>query len=709
MGLESNYASWESYFVKYNPKKKSFTLGMKNNKKAITSFRVADILVDGKSIGDLSIFKKLSTDYVNWGKTGELVNHAFRFKKGTDEVPSLTFKFVLGYKGIELTISSKADCTIICMADLLIGDGTTENTYPITVDKKSSVIRCASGPAASEDDNMLFDRISDDAIKFDGVVKPRMKYDWERKTYCAELVFSPKQGKKKTLISLEEKVLSNEYHFDYVPTKKRKALDHPAVGWMTWYSVKFNACEEIVLKNAKWMAENLKDYGAECIWVDWEWVHKDFTGSRDDGTDFFHPDKERYPHGLKYVSDKIKEMGLTPALWIGFTNESTMTDFMKENPDMILADIPTWCGRYFFDFTNPKYLEKLLPDALKCADNWGYDIIKYDTLPSSMTNHDRFHSNMKNPSLTSKEAYRKMVKKTREVLGEDRYMLSCSGSGDRMVLWAGDIFDAARVGGDIFKWEEFKAQGVDLVLKYYPLHNNLLHLDCDNVVMREEFNNLTQAASRISFVSMLGLPVTIGDEFDALDEARINLIKQCIPVLDVHSTNAVKGQKSTNITKINLAIERKWESYNVVNVFNTTDKKAKTKLNFYNDLSLEEGKYLVFDYSKNEFLGVIEKELELALDACETKILSVRKKKDTPQIISTSRHISQGATEISSVEFKNNTLSVKAELIANIPYTITLYVPEGYKTDDLEKVNNSVYKKTVTSEKGGINEINICF
>jgi hypothetical protein len=143
-------------------------------------------------------------------------------------------------------------------------------------------------------------------------------------------------------------------------------------------------------------------------------------------------------------------------------------------------------------------------------------------------------------------------------------MLSCSSAGDQSVLWASDIFDAARVGEDIFKWEDFLSRGVDMTLRYFPLHNNTIFLDCDNVVMREEFNDTLQAASRIFFVSMLGLPITFGDEFDALDEKRISFIKSCLPVLNIHPTRICKEKVKESILKTNLAIAKKWERYDIL-------------------------------------------------------------------------------------------------------------------------------------------------
>ena len=146
---------------------------------------------------------------------------------------------------------------------------------------------------------------------------------------------------------------------------------------MTWYAVKFDACEEKVLKNAKWQAENLKDYGANSVWVDWEWCHKDFAGGRDDETDNCKPDKQKYPRGLDYVASEIKKLGLVPCLWLGFAVEPRISDFMKENPEVVLTEYKWWCGKYFYrgqlqlqDRSQPYWRSQYRAQILKDTRDW---------------------------------------------------------------------------------------------------------------------------------------------------------------------------------------------------------------------------------------------------------------------------------------------------------------------------------------------------
>lgn len=189
---------------------------------------------------------------------------------------------------------------------------------------------------------------------------------------------------------------------------------------------------------------------------------------------------------------------------------------MEENEHSIYADRVTWCGRYFFDLTNKAYLEDFVPKAFEQVKEWGYEALKWDCLPISLEYADIFHSSLTDPELTSEQALHRVVQIARDTLGEDFYMLSCAGEWDRAVLFASDIFDAARIGGDIFSWDEFILNFLERIMRFYAYHNTLFYCDPDNLVIRPEFNNADQAITRISFISLLGLPLTLGDDLREL-------------------------------------------------------------------------------------------------------------------------------------------------------------------------------------------------
>ena len=577
------------------------------------------------------------------------------------------------------------------------------------LEKRSSALNCALGNAVSRCDNAVFDKGTDSAVVIDSK-NAFIGYDKKKNAYTLE-------GKADFRFNVVENVYSSKYHVPYGRMNKNNTFGNlPPVGWMSWYAVKFDASEKTVLENADFQSKYLKDYGANTIWVDWEWYHKGFyvvsdwvhtefyeEHPRDDGVDTFHPDKEKYPNGLKVVSDKIKDLGLIPSLWIGFTHETWETDYIKEHPEIVLTAEPTWVGIYFYDITHPTYLNDFLPKALANVKNWGYDAVKFDTLPICMEMTEKYHDRLYDKSLTTYQAYRNMIAKTREILGKDMYMLSCSGDNRCDVLWGADIFDGARIGLDIFKWDEFIKNCVMRTMEFYPLHNVMMYNDPDNVVVREEFNTYNQAVSRAVFVSMLGMPVTFGDNLPDLPEDRVNILRRVIPALDISPKDISARVERPDVLVTNLNINKDWEDYNVVSVFNTTETAQKYSLSLENDAELYGEGYHIYDFWHDEYLGYVTDGVELTLEPCETRVLAVRAGKEHPQILSTNRHITQGAAEIINVSYADMTISLECNLVKDDMYKAAVYLPTGYKIADADKfdfaVKGNVAEFTFTPDK----------
>ncbi len=554
---------------------------------------------------------------------------------------------------------------------------------PVSIDRRGMDLRSAYGPAVSLCDNALFDVKSDAAVEIRGI-DLCMKYDWDKKHFSHSICTAGDDVQRDFTMKLHEHLFERKFGVPYAPINKNTCFPTPPVGWMTWYAVQFDACEEAVLHNARQQKELLGPYGANAIWVDWEWYHQNFSGQGKPGTDIFNPDPERYPHGLAYVADKISELGFTPCLWIGATNDPNKNEFFSENPDTVLVCKRSWCGQYFIDPTHPKIKDEYIPRVFRSIVNDGYKALKWDCFPVSFLRTDENHDKLFDPEVSTDEAMRELVKIARNVVGKDFYMLSCSGETDRDILFAGDIFDAARIGGDIFRWKEFVANGVDRVLRYYHFHNTLFYADPDNVVIRQKYSNMDQAISRVSMVSILGLPLTIGDRFDDLDSQRIQLLQHSIPILDIHPMDIRQNIGNERLLLMNLAIATPYEDWNVIDVLNLTECTNHVRVSLSKDIHVETGgdtRYLLFDYWNRKYLGEIEDTFDLELAPYASSVIGIRKKTGLPQLLSTTRHISQGALEIQHLEYdaKKRVLSGISSVVAGDEYALYVYVPEGLR------------------------------
>lgn len=639
------------------------------------------ILMLDSDNGEFSIkFKsKIITDKMFFAHDGKRLNVVRCENTNNLEHNSLTVKYTLNENFFDIVFEVSRNGIFIKKddnIDMLALSGETncgDDCIAMSTAQSKNIIRAAMGHTCSTTDNVLFNKHEDKALLIDGVCGKRFSFNNNKKQYEIHADF-----KDCIRISMAENIYSDKFDITFSPVNKNSTFSKSPTGWMTWYAVKFDASEKTVLENAKFQAEKLKDYGANAIWVDWEWYHKDLTGARDDGADTFNPDKEKYPNGMKFVSYKIKEYGFTPVLWIGYTNDPGENEYIKNNPEIVLAKDHGWCGQYFFDFSHPKYLNEFLPMALKQVSDWGYEAVKFDTLPISLQMHEKNHASMYDPELSTKDAFRNMIKKTREILGENMYMLSCAGYNDSDILWCCDMFDAARIGDDIFSWNEFITECVLRTIRYFPLHNIVFYNDPDNVIVREEYNTYDQAVSRAVFVSMLGMPITFGDNLPELPDERVNILRRVIPSPDVCPKDINIGADKPDIMVTNLSINMDWENYNVVSVLNTTEKDRKYYFDLQKDAELSGSRYHIYDFWHDEYLGCLTEGIELELRPCETRVLAVRADSGLPQIISTNRHITQGAAEIVNLSCSDMEMNIECDLVKNDAYKITIYLPTGY-------------------------------
>lgn len=549
--------------------------------------------------------------------------------------------------------------------------GDPEDCFAGSLTAEGNRIRSASGPAAAKGDDTLFCRKNDSALKLAGE-NLLLFFDYAEGRYRFEA---------QACLSADIRfgLMQSVFCAPYTCINKQNVFPRPPAGWMSWYAVKFDACEEIVLENARWQREHLFEFGANALWVDWEWYHSALSKEGPKGIHFFSPDPVRYPNGMKFLADELKKMGLTPVLWIGPTVEPTANDFIQNHSASVLSDEVAWCGKYFFDLTDEAFLNEYIPACCDQIRQWGFEAVKWDCLPVTLRYADKFHGKMRHPEETSEQALRKVISKVRSLLGERVYMLSCSGATDRAVLFAADLFDGARIGDDIFSWEEFLENFVQRIARFYPLHNVQFYCDPDNLVVRPEWNSFDQAVTRASLAAVLGLPITFGDDLPRLPADRVEILKRCIPPVEAHpmafAPNVVRKERAL---VVNLFVSRSFGQWNVVDVANLSGENMQVELDFKKDLQLE-GEYAVYSYWEGRFLGEMGEGINLSLAPYASKILSFHRIGTVPEVIGTSRHVTQGGVDLIWTEYhqETETLSGVSEVVRADRYEIRIYDPRS--------------------------------
>ena len=94
------------------------------------------------------------------------------------------------------------------------------------------------------------------------------------------------------------------------------------------------------------------------------------------------------------------------------------------------------------------------------------------------------------------------------------------------------------------------------------------YCDPDNLVIRPQFNTVDQAISRASLFSLLGTPITLGDDLRELPEERIEIIRRAIPPMNTHPMLLESRCPDRECELINTFIRTKYDEYQIVDIFN---------------------------------------------------------------------------------------------------------------------------------------------
>ena len=187
----------------------------------------------------------------------------------------------------------------------------------------------------------------------------------------------------------------------------------PPMGWNSWNTFARNIDEKLIMESADTLVETgLADCGYNYIVIDDCWALKE----RDENGKLV-PDPEKFPHGIKYVSDYIHSKGLKFGM---YSCAGTLT----------CAGFP---GSYQHEFD----------DAASFA-KWGVDFLKYDycfrptTVPGDIL-YKRMSIALKNS-------------------GRDILFSACSWGADETREWIGETGSHMwRTTGDIWdNWESLK-------------------------------------------------------------------------------------------------------------------------------------------------------------------------------------------------------------------------------------------------------------
>lgn len=500
------------------------------------------------------------------------------------------------------------------------------------------------------------------------------------------------------------------------------------VGYCTWYAEKHggSADEKSLAELTDFAAKHLKDFGFDFVQIDDHWQLGTRMGSSPKKNFSAADPKGPYPSGMKATADHIKSRGMTPGIWfIPFAG--TLTDpWFADKQDLFVHDTTgrvydsTW-GGHPLDMTNPKAQAYLREIVGRIAHEWGYTYFKMDGLYTGLAVRQNYVNDKYkeetykpdkdkpaepasfgdavffNPDKTNVEAYRDGMKLIRDAAGKDVFFLGCNMAQNMRMFGASfGLFDAMRVGPDNKgNWASWVRSPVAGSREYF-LNGRIWYNDPDPQYVRagtskdtvEEPNaaakgtnaaGLTteEAKTIASWHTISGGLNTMSDWLPDLPAERLSILRRTMPS---HGKTARPVDYFENDPPRVWVVndEKSSARRDVIALFNWSDQEQSFDLPLSRFGLAEGGEYLGFDYWGNRFV-TLQGSVKIKLPKHGCQVLAARARADHPQLISTSRHITQGMIDVSEEKWDaaTRTLSGRSVVVAGDPYELRIALPAG--------------------------------
>ncbi len=403
-----------------------------------------------------------------------------------------------------------------------------------------------------------------------------------------------------------------------------------------------------------------------------------------------------FPEGMKSVVDKIHANGLKAGIRFDPFSVAIDSKLIKRRPDHFLKNrdnkpatitLDDGTSVALLDASRPEARANIQKRLRQIVDEWGCDLIKANLLSYTIGPLAEFGSFVwHDKSLTSVELYRLGIQLLNQVIDE---------SPREVLLEGHNTCSAPSIGGFSLNYP-LATDGTHLVsglwddsrgLKH-TISNHAAYLPMHNTAWTNEFGAITINEPRpinevivaMTAAALSGGIMTCADEFSSLSPARAELLAKLFPLTGKSATPIDLYQN--RFPQIwNMQVQASFDSWNILGVFNWKDQVDDVTLDL-GALGLDSSRfYLVHDFWNREYLGVVRGRVEVSdMPSRSTRLLCLRAERDTPQLISTDIHFTQGGVEILSAGWDRKSQSFLA--VCKPPRhgkgTLFIHVPEGY-------------------------------
>jgi hypothetical protein len=224
-------------------------------------------------------------------------------------------------------------------------------------------------------------------------------------------------------------------------------------------------------------------------------------------------------------------------------------------------------------------------------------------------------------------------------------------------------------------------QAISATMRWLFVNNIAWYADPDVVCVRPPLT-LDQARMWATLVGITGQMTLASDKMTDLDEDRVEILRRICPVADIRPMDLFDYRDKPPIFDLKVATPAgQWD---VVAVFNWTDSASTSIRLAPADLGLAPGRYAYYDAWSKRLLAAASEPVTLPLPPSACRVLTVRPLLDRPQLVGTSRHVTQGADDLEQLTWDPAAMTIHgtSRVVANDPYELRFTLPPGWSLQD---------------------------
>jgi hypothetical protein len=457
---------------------------------------------------------------------------------------------------------------------------------------------------------------------------------------------------------------------------------HAASGWSTWHSYGWGVTQDTVLDAAALFARTLLPFGFRTIQIDdgWQTAHRIWT----------HPN-DGFSVGMDSIARAIHRLGLQAGIWL--IPEYVDEDSVGLRYDAWISDSsgPIKTGnhpKYFVDPTAPGG-RRYLHDLATMLAGWGYKYFKIDFQQYADLVYSTWSHAMRRPDSSSAVYYRGVLDAFRLGVGDSSYLVTsaapydvASGMSRAAPLSGVGRFDATRVLWDMYPdWKSFNDQ-LQGLMWYYLFHRYAFLVDLDAIFVGTNVSP-TVAQAWATMFGITGLPLIDGDHLGRLSQDRLDLLKRAYPPAAVAPLDLFPTLN--RIKKIyDLKVNAGRRAYDVVALFRCNGAAPDDGAFSWGEMGWEQGTVMHgYDYWNKTYLGVFRDSARFDVPDSGCRLLSFTPASAHVSLLSTNRHITQGAEDLADVRLDSATevFTGVSAVVGGDPYVLSFVIPVSSDPD----------------------------